>query len=56
MVQVKAFDIQLKAYPNVELSVNGRDFIQVNNKGIGFMELDESELPPKSVKIRDEVL
>ena len=56
MVQLKTFDVQLKAYPNVELSVNGRDFVRVNNKGIGFIELDDRELPPKSVKIRDEDL
>jgi len=56
MVQVKTFDAQLKAYPNVELSVNGREFIKINNKGVGFAELAEDELPPKSVRIRDEDL
>jgi|GEM_PF-839766 len=56
MVQVKAFDQNLQPYRNVEVSVNGREFFPVNAKGHAFIELSDTDLPLKTVKIRNEEL
>lgn len=56
VVQIKTFDHQLKALGNIEVSLNDKPFISVNAKGSAFTELAESDLPPKSVKIKNEEL
>ena len=56
MLQIKTFDHQLKALGNVEVSINDKDFIAVNSKGSAFTELSQSDLPPKSVRIKNEEL
>jgi signal transduction histidine kinase len=55
-VQVKTFDNQLKALGSVELSINDKAFIIINSKGSAFTELAQSDLPPKSIRIRNEEL
>src|SRR5687767_10756601 len=56
LVQIKAFDQQLQPYKNVQMSINGKDYFTVGNKGVAFIELEESDLPLKSIKIKDEHL
>jgi len=55
-VQLKAFDQSMIPYPNVEVSVNGKEFVALNQKGIGFTELTESDLPVKNIRIKNEQL
>jgi signal transduction histidine kinase len=43
-------------YPNIEVSVNGKEFVSLNQKGIGFTELTENDLPVKSIRIKNEQL
>jgi len=56
LAQVKTFDQQLVPFKNVEISINGKDYIKVGTKGEAFVELDETDLPLKSIKIKDEKL
>jgi signal transduction histidine kinase len=56
LVQIKAFDQQLQPYKNVQMSINGKDYFTVGNKGVAFVELAENDLPLKSIKIKDELL
>jgi signal transduction histidine kinase len=56
LVQVKTFDQQLKPYTDIDISVNDKDYISMGNKGVAFIELYDSELPLKSVKIKNDQL
>ena len=56
LVQIKAFDQQLQPYKNVQMSINGKDYFTVGNKGVAFVELAENDLPLKSIKMKDEQL
>jgi signal transduction histidine kinase len=56
LAQVKTFDQQLVPFRNVEISINGKDYIKVGNKGEAFVELDDTDLPLKSIKIKDDKL
>jgi len=56
LVQVKTFNQQLEPYRNIEISINSRDFINMGGKGVVFTELAASDLPIKSIKIRNEQL
>lgn len=56
MVQVKAFDQQLVPYKNIEISVNNKEFFSVGNKGVVFIELQESDFPLKTISIKDDKL
>jgi hypothetical protein len=47
LVQIKAFDQQLQPYKNVQMSINGKDYFTVGNKGVAFVELAENDLPPQ---------
>jgi signal transduction histidine kinase len=55
-IQVKAFDTQLKPYRNIDISINGKDFISLGSKAVAFTELKQADLPVKSIRIRDEAL
>lgn len=52
-IQVKAFDQQLNAYPNIELAINGKDYIRLGARGVTFAEVLESDLPPASITLKD---
>lgn len=56
VVQIKTFDNQLKALGSVEVSINDKDFIAINSKGSAYTELTQADLPPKSVRIKNEEL
>ncbi|MBL0741437.1 sensor histidine kinase [Chryseolinea lacunae] len=54
LVQVKTFDEKLQPLKNVEVSINNKEFISTGNKGVVFTELTESDLPVKTIKIKNE--
>jgi signal transduction histidine kinase len=56
MIQVRTFDQQLQPMKNIEVSINGHDYVAMGNKGTAFTELTTGELPPKTVKIKNEQL
>lgn len=56
MVQVKTFDQQLQPLKNVEVSINDREFVSVGSRGSAFMELSDSDLPVKSVRLSNDQL
>ncbi|HYF68909.1 MAG TPA: ATP-binding protein [Ohtaekwangia sp.] len=56
LVQVKTFDQQLKPFTNIEISINDKEFISVGNKGVVFIELSASDLPLRSVMVKDNKL
>ncbi|HYC86741.1 MAG TPA: HAMP domain-containing sensor histidine kinase [Chryseosolibacter sp.] len=56
MVQVKTFDQSLQPVRNIEVSLNGKDYFVISNKGTAFVELEDSQLPPKTVAVRNEKL
>lgn len=55
-IQVKAFDTQLKPYRNIDVSINGKDFIPMGAKGTAFTEILETDLPIKTIRIKDDKL
>lgn len=55
-LQVKAFDQDLKPMPNVELAFNDLAFFQVNNKGTTIIEVNNTDLPVKSIRVKDKSL
>jgi len=56
MVQIKTFDQQLKPYKNIELVLNEKSKVTTDTKGAAFLELNESELPVRTVDIKTEGL
>ncbi|NOS56856.1 MAG: hypothetical protein HOP37_11445 [Cyclobacteriaceae bacterium] len=55
-IQVKTFDQKLQPLKNIELSINGKSFFSMGNKGIVFIELSNNELPIQTILIKDEQL
>ena len=51
MVQIKAFDQQLNPIGNLSVSVNGKEFISIEEKKATFHEILKEDLPPKSITI-----
>ncbi len=51
MIQLKAFNQELQAYGNIKIAVNGKSYVQLNNKGTGFIELGKEDLPVKSIEV-----
>lgn len=56
MVQVKTFDQKLSPYKNLELILNGSIDVRTNDKGSTFIELNESELPVRTVEVKNDEL
>lgn len=56
MVQIKTFDQQLKPYQNINIAINGQEFISMGEKGVAFVELNTSELPVKSIQVENKLL
>ena len=53
MVMVKTYDKDMKALPDLELSLDGGSHYTTNQDGSLYLELDESKLPPKSISINN---
>jgi signal transduction histidine kinase len=55
-IQVRTFDQKLQPLRNIELSLNGKDYFSVGQKAVAIVEVNSSDLPVKTVKIKDEKL
>src|SRR6187402_3077803 len=55
-IQMKTFDQQLAPYTNIEVSVNEKEYVSMGAKGVAFIELTNTELPVKTIKIKNEQL
>lgn len=55
-LQVKTFDQDLKPLPNVSVALNDLDFFLINNKGTAIIEINQSDVPVKAVRVKDERL
>ena len=55
-IQVKVYDQELIAIPNLEIKVADSDLFTTNSKGIGFISLPESSLPPSLVVVSHQTL
>jgi signal transduction histidine kinase len=56
VVQVKAFSENLSPYPNLSLSINKGNYVDLNANGIVFVNLSSSDIPIQSIKLKDENL
>lgn len=56
MVQVKTFDSQLKAFGNINIAINGKDYFSMGSKGVTFIELSNEDLPIQSIQVQDKKL
>jgi len=55
-IQVRTFDQKLQPLRNVEVSLNDKEYFSVGQKGVAVVEINSSDLPIKSVKLKDEKL
>ena len=55
-LQVKTFDTQLRPYRNIDVSINGNDFVSMGGKGATFADLTDRDFPIKTIRIKDEQL
>ena len=53
-LQVKTFDQTLKPLPDTEIAFNNLDYFSVGAKGTAIVEINQSELPIKAVRLKDE--
>lgn len=51
MVQIKVFDQQMNAMTNLAVSINGKEFVTLEEKKALFYEIAKEDLPPKFIKI-----
>jgi len=55
-VKVKTFDPKLHSLKNIEVSLNNNEYVSTGKKGVAIVELSNTDLPIKSVKIKDDNL
>ncbi len=51
LVQIKAFDQQMKQVSNVSVSINGKEFFALEEKRPTYHEIQPEDLPPQSIKV-----
>jgi signal transduction histidine kinase len=56
LIQIRTYDQQLQPMKNIEVSVNNKEYISVGSKAEAFIELNDNELPIKTIKIKNEEL
>ncbi len=56
MIQLKALDQQLRPYPSLKISINEGVPNKLDTKGLAFIDIEDKELPPKSISVLDELL
>ena len=54
--QVKTFDQQLRPFKNIDIAINDNDYISIGNKGVAFVELADTDLPVRSINVKDDQL
>jgi len=55
-IQIKTFDQKLQPLKNIDVSLNGKDYVSVGHKGFAIVEINSSDLPVKSINIKDDKL
>src|SRR5690349_22644360 len=53
-IKVKTFDEKLHSLKNIEVSLNNGEFVSVGKKGVAIVEVNNADLPIKSVKVKDD--
>src|SRR5574339_1141108 len=53
-IQVRTFDQKLQPLRNLEVSFNGKEYFSVGQKGVAVVEINSTDLPIKSIKLKDE--
>jgi signal transduction histidine kinase len=51
LVQIKAFDQQMKQVSNMSFSINGKEFFSLEEKKPTYHEILLEDLPPKSIRV-----
>ncbi|ELR72162.1 periplasmic sensor signal transduction histidine kinase [Fulvivirga imtechensis AK7] len=54
--QLKTFDQQLQPVKHLDIAINDNDYVSIGNKGVAFVELSDSDLPIKSIRLKDDKL
>jgi signal transduction histidine kinase len=53
-IQIKTFDQQLRPVGNIEVSINGKEFIPVNNRGLAMTELSDADFPIRTIQVKND--
>jgi signal transduction histidine kinase len=53
-LQVKTFDQDLKALPNIQIAFNDLEYFAIGAKGTTIIEVDQSEIPLRAIHVKDE--
>src|SRR5688572_13658095 len=56
IVQVKTFDQQLSPFKNLELVLNDKINVKTNDKGSAFIEVVDTDLPIRTVEVKNDDL
>lgn len=56
MVLVKTFDQKLSPFKNLELTLNGTIAVKTSERGTNFLEISETELPVRTIEIKNDEL
>lgn len=51
---IKTSDQSLKRLPNIEVSINGKPYINVGSKGEALVELEANDIPLKTIRVKDD--
>jgi signal transduction histidine kinase len=55
-LQVKTFDQDLKPLPDIQIAFNELDYFTIGNKGTAIIEVNQSEIPIRAIRVKDERL
>jgi signal transduction histidine kinase len=53
-LQVKTFDQDLKPLPNIQIAFNDLDYFTIGGKGTTIIEINQSEIPIRAIRVKDE--
>lgn len=53
-LQVKTFDQDLKPLPNIQIAFNDQEYFEIGSKGTTIIEINQSEIPIKAVRVKDD--
>ncbi|MBA4054145.1 MAG: hypothetical protein C0490_05485, partial [Marivirga sp.] len=55
-IQIKTFDQKLQPLKNVELSLNGKEYVLIGSRGTAIIEMNTDELPIRTIRVKDDKL
>lgn len=55
-IQIKTFDQKLQPLKNIELSLNGKEYVLIGSRGTAIVEMSADELPIRAIRIKDDKL